>query len=161
MDNRKIIGIIFILLGLIFVIWPIYSAEAVSIVVSLCLLSFGFFLFIDAFSAWSIMTHVSVIKLILGIVAILLGILFIYDIDALSFMVGFQFYLIAFVMIVAGILGLVSKRTMSKLASIIILIMGIIAIILAIYSITQPLYAAILVGICLIMDGICFYIEGE
>lgn len=159
MEFRKIFGIIFIILGLFFVIYPVYSAEAVSIVVSLCLLSFGFALFVDGFSAWSIMTHVSLIKIVLGILAILLGILFIYSIDALAFMVAFQFYFIAIIMIIVGVLGVALEKKTSKIASAIILIMGIIAVFLAFYSITQPIYAAILVGICLIMDGICFFIE--
>ncbi|WP_405268226.1 DUF308 domain-containing protein [Methanobrevibacter sp.] len=157
MDYKKIIGILFMILGLLFIVYPLYSAAAVSLIAGICLISFGFAAIIDGFSIWSMMANVSVIKILLGICAILLGIVFIYKIDALSFIVAYQFYLIAFVMIFVGISGLIAgSETMSKLTSTLILIMGIIAIFLAVYSITQPLYAAILVGICLIMEGIAF-----
>lgn len=158
MDYMKVLGILFIILGLIFIVYPLYSAAAVSMIAGICLIAFGFAAIIDGFSVWSMMTHVSAINILLGICAILLGLLFIYKIDALSFIVSFQFYLIAFVMMFIGILGLITGiDALSKLTSVLIIILGIIAIFLAFYSIAQPLYAAILVGICLILEGISFF----
>ncbi|WP_407424190.1 DUF308 domain-containing protein [Methanobrevibacter sp.] len=157
MDYRKILGIIFIILGLLFVVYPLYSAQAVSWIAGICLIAFGFASIIDGFSVWSIMAHVSVINILLGICAILFGILFIYRIDALSFMVGYLFYLVGFILILVGLLGIfVGIGTISRLSSVLILILGIVAVFLAAYSIAQPLYTAILVGICLIMEGITF-----
>ena len=46
MDYRKILGIIFIILGLLFVIYPLYSAEAVSWIAGICL--------IDQHIAWNL-----------------------------------------------------------------------------------------------------------
>ena len=103
------------------------------------------------------MAHVSGINILLGICAILFGILFIYKIDALSFLVAYQFYLIAFILIFIGISGIVyGFETISRAASVLILILGIIAVFCAVFSIAQPLYTAIIVGICLIMYGITF-----
>ena len=156
MNYKTILGILFIILGLIFAVYPMYSAEAVSWIAGICLIAFGFASIIDGFSIWSMVTHTSIINILLGICAILFGILFIYEIDALSFLVAYQFYLIAFVLILIGIFGLFTDSTISKAASLLILIMGIIAIFMAVFSITEPLYTAILVGICLIMEGITF-----
>ena len=157
MDYKKLLGIIFIVLGLIFVFYPMVSSEAVSWIAGICLIAFGFSSIIDGFSILSMVTHISAIEILLGICAILLGILFIYEIDALSFILAFQFYLIAFVLVLFGLAGLVSPGPMlSKVISLLILIMGIIVIACAFYSITQPLYAAIFVGICLILEGIAF-----
>lgn len=159
MDIRKMLGILFVILGLIFIIYPLYSAQAVSWIAGICLIVFGFSAFIDAFSMWSIMTHVSGINILLGIFAIFLGILFFYnDFAALSFIVAVQFYLIAFVLIFAGILGLFSgPDTMSKVLSALILIVGIIAVYCAFVSIAEPLYAAIFVGVCLVLEGISLF----
>ena len=156
MNYKTILGIIFIILGLIFAIYPVYSAEAVSWIAGICLIAFGFASIIDGFSIWGMVTRTSIINILVGICAILFGILFIYEIDALSFIVAYQFYLIAFVLILIGILGLFTDSTISKVASLLILIMGIIAIFMAVFSIAEPLYTAILVGICLIMEGITF-----
>ena len=99
MTYKKVLGILFIILGFIFTIYPMYSAEAVSWIAGICLIAFGFASIIDGFSVWSMMTHVSAINILLGMFAMLLGLLFIYKIDALSFLVGYLFYLIAFILI--------------------------------------------------------------
>jgi uncharacterized membrane protein HdeD (DUF308 family) len=161
MDYRKILGILFIILGLIFVIYPLYSAEAVSWIAGICLICFGFASIIDGFSVWSMMAHVSLINILLGICAILFGLLFIYRVDALSFMVAYLFYLIAFVLIFVGIAGIIfSFGSISRLASVFILILGIITMYFAAVAIAEPLYVAIIVGICLVMEGIIFLTSG-
>lgn len=161
MDYKKILGIIFIILGLLFVIFPFYTSVAVSWIAGICLIAFGFAAIINGFSLWGMMTHVSAINVLLGICAILLGLLFIYEIDALSFIVAYQFYLIAFVLMFMGIMGIISgPDTISKVTSILILILGIVSVFFAVYSIAAPLYAAILVGLCLIMEGIAFLTTG-
>ena len=157
MDYRKLLGILFIILGFIFTFYPVYSAEAVSCIAGICLIAFGFASIIDGFSVWSRMAHVTALNILLGICAILFGILFIYKIDALSFLVAYQFYLIAFILIFIGISGIVyGFETISKAASVLILILGIISVFFAVYAIAEPLYTAIIVGICLIMYGITF-----
>jgi uncharacterized membrane protein HdeD (DUF308 family) len=148
-------------MGILFAVYPMYSAEAVSWIAGICLIAFGFASIIDGFSVWSMMAHASLLNILIGICAILFGILFIYRIDALSFIVGFQFYLIAFVLILAGISGIVFGPDMtSRLISVLILILGIATVYLAFISIAQPLYVAIIVGICLIMEGILFLTSG-
>ena len=157
MDYRKILVFLFIILGLLFMIYPVYSAEAVSLIAGISLIAFGIASIIDGFSIFSVMTNFSAVNILLGICAILLGVLFIYEIDALSFIIGFQFYLIAFVLMFIGIVGMFKGiESLSRLASVLILILGIIAVFLASFSIAQPLYTAIIVGICLILYGITF-----
>jgi uncharacterized membrane protein HdeD (DUF308 family) len=91
----------------------------------------------------------------------LFGLLFIYKIDVLSFLAAYLFYLIAFVLILVGIFGIIfAFGSLSRLTSLLILILGIIAAYIAACSIAQPLYIAIIVGICLIMEGIAFLTAG-
>ena len=161
MDYRKILGIIFIILGLLFVVYPLYSAQAVSWIAGICLIVFGLASIIDGFSVWSMMAHVSLLDILLGIFAIILGLLFIYEIDALSFLFAYQFFLIAFVLIFIGISGIFfSLDTLSRIVSVLVLILGIVTVYLAFVSLAQPLYVAIIVGICLIMEGILFLASG-
>ena len=161
MDYKKLFGILFIILGIIFAVYPLYSAQAVSWIAGICLIAFGFASIIDGFSVWSMIAHVSLLDILLGICAIVLGLLFIYEIDALSFLVAYQFYLIAFILIFVGIFGIFfALDTISRLISVLILILGIVAVYLAFASIAQPLYVTIIVGICLIMEGILFLASG-
>jgi uncharacterized membrane protein HdeD (DUF308 family) len=161
MDFRKVLGILFIILGLIFAIYPVYSAGAVSLIAGISLIVFGFASIVDGFTLWSRITHASAINILIGICAILLGILFIYRIDALSFVIAFNFYLIAFILIISGITGIIfGPDALSKLASVLILILGFVVVYLAAFAIANPLYSAIIVGICLILEGITFFASG-
>lgn len=161
MDYRKLLGILFIILGLIFAIYPMYSAGAVSLIAGISLIAFGFASIIDGFSLWSRITHASAINIFIGICAILLGILFIYEIDALSFLIAFNFYIIAFILILAGISGILfGLDALSKIASVLILILGFVVVYLAAFSSANPVYTAIIVGICLILYGITFLASG-
>ena len=161
MDFRKVLGIIFKILGIIFAVYPMYSAEAVSLIAGISLIAFGFASIIDGFSVWSMMAHVSLLKILLGMCAMLFGLLFIYKIDALSFIFAFHFYLIAFVLMFIGICGIFfGAGIAAKLVSVVILILGIVSVYIASASIAQPLYVAVIVGICLIMEGILFLASG-
>ncbi|MBR0271505.1 MAG: DUF308 domain-containing protein [Methanobrevibacter sp.] len=159
MNIEKISGILFIILGLIFIIFPMFSAELVSVIVGVSLLFFGFASIINGFSVWNMLTHFSLVNIIIGIIAIIFGLLFIFAIDALSFLVGLQFYIIGFIMIFFGIVGLIAESRLSKTTSVLILIFGIIAVALAVYSIAEPIYAAILIGACLIIQGLRLFID--
>ena len=137
-----------------------FSAESVSFIVGLSLLFFGFASIANGLSVRN-MSTLSKINLVVGIIAVIFGILFIFAINALSFLVGFQFYIIAFILIFCGIVGIISNSTLSKTTSLLILIIGIIAIVLGVYSITDPIYAAILIGLCLILQGLRFYLDAK
>ena len=82
-----------------------------------------------------------------------------FNIDALSFILGLQFYIIGIIILLAGILGLFSDTQTSKLASVLMIILGIVSFILGGFSLGQPLFAAILIGVALIIQGIRLYLE--
>ena len=153
---NKNAGYLSIVLGLIFIIFPMFSAGLVSLIVGLSLLFFG----ISAASmGWNMKNEVDdifpMIILAIGIIAVIFGFLFIFYIDALSFLVAIQFYIVGFIMIVFGIAGLFSHMTStSTLSSLLVLLMGIIAIALGIFAINEPVYIAIIIGIVLIIEGI-------
>lgn len=149
MDQNKISGIFAIILGLLFIIFPIISTGTVSIIMGLSLLFFGIAIIVTDFTGLNILA---------GILAIIFGLLFMFAINALSFLVGFQFYIIAILMIIAGVTGLFSDKV-SNWSSLAIILLGIIEIALAALSIAQPIYAAVLVGISLIIQGVNLYLE--
>ena len=156
METTRIAGILSIVLGLIFIIFPMFSAGLVSVIVGLSLLFFGIS---AAFLGWNMRNEVenisSLIILAIGIIAIIFGFLFIFYIDALSFLIGLQFYIVGFIMIVFGIAGLLSKVSRTSIfSSVLVLIMGILAIAIAIFTIEQPIYIAIIIGVALIIEGI-------
>lgn len=150
MEPNKISGIFSVILGLIFIIFPISGTVAVSILIGISLIFFGIALILTGFTAFNI---------IIGILAIIVGLIFASNIAALSFLFGLQFYIIGIIMILAGIAGLVSDSKISKIASVLIIILGIISFALGGLSFSQPIFAAILIGVGLIVEGIGLYLE--
>lgn len=149
------------ILGLIFIIFPMFSSDLISIIVGLSLLYFGI---CTAFMGFNMKRDfdntIPNITIIIGIIAIIFGFLFLFYINALSFITGIQFYIVGFIMIVFGITGLISKMNrISAFTSILVLIMGIVAIALAIFALNQPIYIAIIIGVVLIIEGITMILD--
>ena len=149
MEPNKLAGILSIILGLIFIICPVLSTATLSIFIGLSLVFFGIALVVAGFTAFNI---------IIGILAIIVGLRFIFNIEALSFIFGIQFYVIGIILVLGGIVGLVSDSGISKIASVLIIILGIISFALGGFSIEQPLFAIILIGVALIIEGIGLYL---
>ena len=83
-----------------------------------------------------------------------------FYINAISFLVAFQFYIVGFIMIIFGIAGLVSHVSrISNFTSILVLLMGIVAIALGTFAGNNPLYLAIVIGIVLILEGIAYLLD--
>lgn len=150
MESNQISGILSVILGLIFIICPIFSTAVLSLFIGLSLVIFGIALILAGFSAFNI---------IIGILAIIVGLVFAGNITALSFLFGLQFYVIGIIIILAGITGLISDSQISKIASVLLIILGIISFALGGFSIDNPLFATILIGLSLIIQGIRLYLE--
>lgn len=160
MESNKLAGILTIIIGLIFILFPMFSSELISIIVGLSLLFFGISAAYMGYTMRKDGVSYSIIPIILGIISIILGIGFIFFIDALSFLIGFQFYIVGIIMIVFGISGLISKLgRISAFTAILVLLMGIVSIALAIFALNQPIYIAIIIGIVLIIEGVFFLLN--
>ncbi|MDO5832830.1 DUF308 domain-containing protein [Methanobrevibacter sp.] len=159
MDNQKAAGIFFLVLGLIFILFPMFSIGLVSIIVGLSLVFFGIS---AAFMGYTLKDNkvVAIAIILIGIISIILGLLFMFYINAVSFLVAFQFYIVGFIMILFGITGLISRASkISNFTSILVLLMGIVAIALAVFAGNNPLYLAIIIGVVLIIEGVAYLLD--
>ena len=161
MNFTKILGILLIILGVLFIAYPLVSAGVVSIIACVSLIAFGLVVMFNAFTLWSIASGRSIIELIMGFLLILLGFLFFVDLAPLAFLTAYNFYLIAIVLLVIGILGIIYGEGTSKWASALVLIFGIIFFIMGILSINNPLFIVILIGVCLIIRGVLYLTLGS
>lgn len=160
MDYKKYAGISFIILGLIFILFPMFSSELVSIIVGLSLVFFGISAAFMGYTLKDRQKEVAITIILIGIISIILGLLFIFYINAISFLVAFQFYIVGFIMIIFGIAGLVSKVSrISNFTSILVLLMGIVAIALGVFAGENPIFLAIVIGIVLIIEGIAYLLD--
>ena len=160
MNVNKGVGIIAIILGLLFMIFPIFSASLVSILIGISSIIFGFSTIFFGINSRDGDSYMFVLPIIVGILAIIFGFAFIVKIDALSFLVGLQFYIIGIIMVLFGISGIFSRfNTASTLNSILIIILGIISFILGAISIDNPVLIAVIIGIVLVLEGITYLIS--
>jgi uncharacterized membrane protein HdeD (DUF308 family) len=161
MDGNKTLGLISIIIGLIFIVFPIFSSALISVIVGLSLLFFG----ISAvFFGWNMRNTynymLSNTALIIGIIAVIFGFLFLFYIDALPFLVSIQFYIVGFIMIIFGITGFLSRvNNISNFTSILVFLMGIVAIALAIFAQSQPIFITMVLGAVLIFEGLGLYVS--
>lgn len=155
MGIEKSAGILSVIMGLVFIVLPMFSSQFVSVIVGLSLLFFGISAAFMGFNMRRQTGYVGIAITIIGIIAAIFGFLFIFYIDALSFLVSLEFYIVGFIMIVFGITSLLSRMTrFSTFTSILVLIMGIVSIALAIFAANEPKYVAIIIGVALIIEGI-------
>ncbi len=160
MDTTKGAGIFFIILGLIFILFPMFSSELVSIIVGLSLVFFGISAAFMGYTMKDAQKEVAITIILIGIISIILGLLFMFYINAIAFLVSFQFYIVGFIMIIFGIAGLISKVSkISNFTSILVLLMGIVAIALGVFAGGHPIYLAIVIGIVLIIEGIAYLLD--
>lgn len=161
MNEKKTLGLISIIIGLIFIVFPIFSSDLISVIVGLSLLFFG----ISAvFFGWNMRNTynymLSNTALIIGILSVIFGFLFLFYIDALPFLVSIQFYIVGFIMIIFGITGFLSRvNNISNFTSILVFLMGIVAIALAIFAQSQPIFITMVLGAVLIFEGLGLYVS--
>lgn len=160
MDSNKYAGILIILLGLIFMCFPLFSSVLFSIIVGVSLLFLGIATIIMGFDMRHENGTIAALTIVLGIIGAILGILFIFWIDAVSVLVSIEFYILGLIMIIAGISGLITKEDgKGKLTALLIIILGIVSFFIAIYALAEPIYIAIIVGIVLVLEGILVLTE--
>lgn len=161
MNNTKILGIIMIILGVLFLAFPFFSAGLVSLIAGVSLIAFGLLVVFNAFAFWSISAGRAILELVLGILLIILGFMFFVNLAPLAFLTAYTFYLIAIVLIILAIVGIIKGEGTSRWGSVLILFVGIIFFVMGALSIENPLFVVILIAVCLIVRGILYLTLGS
>ena len=151
MNSNQILGILSVILGLIFIICPIFSTALASTVLGVSFLVLGIFSIIAGIFG---KTGMGALLIISGILAVIFGFIFATNIFAIPIIMALQFYIIGFLMILMGIAGLFAGEQISKALSVLMIILAIIMIALGALTIDNPIIAPILLGISLIVEGI-------
>ncbi len=159
MESNKIWAILSIILGLILIIFPMFSSNLISILIGAIVLIFGVGLCYSGIISKEISTAFSSIAAVFGVVMIILGLAFIFGTNALSFLVGLQFYIIGFILIIVSAIGLLGGLPIQKTSSIITLILGIVILFIAIFAANNPILITIILGIALIANGVSSYLN--
>ena len=161
MESNKIWAILSIILGLILIIFPMFSSNLISILIGAIVLIFGVGLCYSGIISKEISTAFSSIAAVFGVVMIILGLAFIFGTNALSFLVGLQFYIVGFMLIVASLIGLLGGAAINKTGSIVGLVLGIVILFIAMFAANNPVLITIILGIALIAYGVSGYLYAD
>ena len=152
--DHVLYGIMAIILGLLVLIFPLFTVFTASVLVGFAIIFLGIWLIAQSFGAWSASKGASIVYLIIGIIAIIVGIGLFGSVLAFSALASFLLYVAGFFLIIAGIMSFFTKEgTKNKGIGGFGIILGILYIILAYYAL-NPYYLAAIIGIWLIIDGI-------
>lgn len=148
--QKKILGILTIILGLIFIVFPVFSSVFTSQVLGLSIIVFGI---VSIFAGLN--RELSAGYILVGILSVLFGLILTFNVLALPILVALEFYIIAILMVFYAILALVEIRTPeSTVAAILIIIFAIVVFLIGYITILDPVMAPILIGLALIVQGI-------
>ncbi len=154
MDKNSYIGILAILLGLIVIIFPLVSIATISVLAGLGIIFLGIWLLFKSYKSWGKNMAAGIASLILAFFAIALGIVFIGNIEALSFLTFLAVYIVGFFLIITGLTSLftdsgIKARGIGALG----VIFGLLFMVMGIY-LANPLFLAVILGAFLIIAGI-------
>ena len=144
-------------------ICPVLSSELLSICIGLSLVCLGVVAISKGFAFKEMLgNYYSYLSIGLGIISLIFGILFIFSLNALTFLTSLQFYIIGIIMTVYGLVGMIYLAGgKNKFYSLIILILGILVIVFAAFLSSQPILIAVLVGVALLVEGVFLIVVGH
>ena len=149
-----LLGVFAIILGMLVMAFPLLGVFTASLIDGAVCLIIGLWLIAHGIHDWSVNKKSSIAFLVLGIIALIIGLLIIGNINVYSFFFGITFYLAGLIILIAGLLFIVwGKDTNTRLMGVLGVIIGIISLILGYYSM-NPFFVAIIIGIFLIAYGI-------
>jgi membrane protein HdeD len=158
--QRMGIALILIILGLIVIAFPLLGLVPVAILSGFLVLMLGVGLILTGISKMDENDAALVIFMfILGIIALFLGIGFIFNPGLFAWIVGFIVWIIGLFLIIEGIARILSKTGGSK-CGVKDIIIGILILFVGLFLATYPLLLGVLIGLWLLTTGIrMLYIE--
>ena len=153
-------AIVFIILGLIILAFPLLGIIPLSVLTGISVLFLGIGLILTGVSFIGESAAMGIIDIILGILALILGIGFIFNPVLFSFVAALFIFIAGIFLIIAGIFDTVNKAGGSRWLGILNLVLGIIYLIVA-YFIKDPLVLGVLIGLWLLIVGILTLFQKE
>jgi uncharacterized membrane protein HdeD (DUF308 family) len=146
-------ALILIILGLIVLGFPLLGLIPFSLITGFIVLILGIGLILGGIAEMGESAGMGILEVILAVIALILGIGFIFNPGLFSFVAGLLVYIVGLFLIVAGIIGVISKAEGSRWNGVIAIIIGIIYLIVGVF-IANPVYLGILIGLWLLLTGI-------
>jgi uncharacterized membrane protein HdeD (DUF308 family) len=159
-------AIVLIILGLIVLAFPLLGVIPIALITGFLVLILGFGLLFGGIielgeSEGLKSASLGSLEIILGIIALVLGLGFIYNPSLFAITAGFIVYLVGIFLIIVGIVGMIIKSGNSRWNGIVTLIIGILYLIMGTLFVSNPIYLGILIGLWLLITGIIILFQKD
>jgi membrane protein HdeD len=151
--QKNVMALILIVLGLIILVCPMLGLVPLSWITGFTVIIVGLGLLVAGISEMGESKGAGIAGIILGIIALILGIGFIVNPGLFSWLVGFIVWVVGLFLVIAGIIGIISKAGGSRWNGVIAFIFGIIYLIVG-NLIADPVILGALIGLWLLVTGI-------
>jgi uncharacterized membrane protein HdeD (DUF308 family) len=152
---KKILGVLAIILGILVMVFPFVSIDLLSFAMGIAVLALGIYWIVKGIGEWKENKAITIFYIILGIFAILFGLVLTGNLPAFEIIVSMSLYILGFLLILGGLVGLLSNNaTLSRFSGALFIVLGIVLLGFGYMSLHDPLYVAIVVAIALIVEGL-------
>jgi uncharacterized membrane protein HdeD (DUF308 family) len=145
-------AIVLIVLGLIVLAFPILGVVPAALITGFVVLMFGVGLLLSGTSDMDENMGVGLVKVVLGIIALVLAIGVLLNPGLFAVFLGFMVFIVGLFLVIAGIMNILTAEN-QRMNGILAIIIGILYMIVGNF-ISNPIYLGILIGLWLLIMGI-------
>jgi len=158
--QKNTLAIVLIILGIIVLAFPLLGLVPISILTGLGVAFLGIGLILAGFSDRVESSGLGLLEIVLGIIALVLGLGFILNPGLFSFVAGLIVYMAGLFLIIVGVVALFTKAGGSRWNGVVAIIIGLIYLIFG-YFISNPFYLGIIIGLWLLITGIMMFFQKD
>ncbi len=158
--QKNSLAIILIILGIIVLAFPLLGLIPLSVLTGLGVAFLGIGLILAGFSDRVESSGLGLLEIVLGIIALVLGLGFILNPGLFSFVAGLIVYMAGLFLIIVGVVALFTKAGGSRWNGVVAIIIGLIYLIFG-YFISNPFYLGVLIGLWLLITGILMFFQKD
>lgn len=152
-------AIVLIVLGLIVMAFPLLGVIPAALITGFVVLIFGLGLVLTGISEMEESMAVGLTEVILGIIALVLGIGLVANPTLFAIIAGLMVYIVGLILVVAGIAVVLTKDE-GRMNGIIAIIIGLLYIIVGTLA-SNPLYLGFLIGLWLLIMGLIMLFNSD
>ena len=158
--GKNAIAILLIILGLIVLAVPLLGVIPISLLVGFGVALLGLGLLFSGLVDVRASRGLGLLEIVMGILALILGLGFIVNPGLFSFVAGLIVYIAGLFMIIIGVVSIFTKAEGSRWNGLIGVIIGLIYLIIGVF-ISNPYYLGVLIGLWLLLVGILTFFQKE
>ncbi len=160
MEKKNVISLVFIILGLFALAFPLLGLIPISVGTGFIIIIASIGFIVDGLFEMDENMNLRILKIILGVIALFIGMAFVVNPGLFSWLTGFLVWIIGLFLIIGGISEIIMKQTFSRWNGVIALIFGLLYVIIG-SIITYPTVLGALIGLWLLITGILIFFTEE